>query len=148
MTTMTPLTATLPELQALAESLMRDEFLITRPTGLSDTDPDTGVSTPRHETVYRGRGKLQTSGGIAGDQTGTSDRSGGIGGQVSEWTLYLHVPISATGLREHDLAECIRSRDPDLVGRRFRLVNMQSEKTYATARRWNVREIPNPWKDT
>ena len=36
----------------------------------------------------------------------------------------------------------VESADPALVGRRFRLVNMQSEKTHATARRWNVQEIP------
>ncbi|MDE5640704.1 MAG: hypothetical protein K2I40_03130, partial [Bifidobacterium castoris] len=35
------------------------------------------------------------------------------------------------------------SRDAALAGARLRLINLQSEKTYATARRWNVQQIPD-----
>ena len=94
--------------------------------------------------MYRGAGRLQTSGGVASDKTAATTASGGTGGPVSEWNLCLQLPMKATGLRERDTAECVASTDPDLVGRRFLLVNMQSEKTHATAKRWNVREIPNP----
>lgn len=125
-----------------AESLMTDSFRITRYTGGSETDPETGLTRPVMELVYEGKGKLQTSGGAASDKVSATGSSSNVGGNVAEWLLYLHLPMNATGLREKDMAECTASSDPDLVGRRFRLVNMQSEKTHATARRWNVREIP------
>lgn len=137
-------TPDMARLQAMAESLMTDRFRVTRYTGDAGTDPDTGVSTPTHRIIWQGRGRLQTSGGVAADKTTMQAGATGTGGLVSEWSLYLHLPVTAVGLRERDLAECTDSRDPDLVGRRFLLVNMQSEKTLATARRWNVREIPNP----
>ena len=35
------------------------------------------------------------------------------------------------------------SRDAALTGSHLRLINLQSEKTHATARRWNVQEIPH-----
>lgn len=37
----------------------------------------------------------------------------------------------------------VASRDAALTGSRLRLINLQSEKTFATARRWNVQEIPH-----
>lgn len=130
--------ASLTRLRAWAESLMTDRLRISRYTGETDVDPVTGVATPRLQVVYEGKGKLQTSGGIAADKAHTIT----IGGEVMEWTLYLHLPVTVTGLREKDMVECIASADPALVGREYRLVNMQSEKTHATARRWNIKEIP------
>lgn len=134
--------ASLTRLRAWAESLMTDTFRVSRYAGGSDTDPDTGLSAPRMRTVYEGRAKLQSSGGIASDKVSATGDSSNVGGNVSEWSLCLHLPMGATGIREKDMAECVASSDPDLVGRRYSLVNMQSEKTHATARRWNVREIP------
>lgn len=133
--------ASLPRLRHAAESLMTDTIRITRP-GKPAVDPVTGAETPIGEVLYEGPGKVQTSGGMASQTTTASGDSSNAGGLVLEWSLYLHLPISATGLREKDVALVIDSQDPDLVGRSMRLVNMQSEKTLATARRWNVQEIP------
>lgn len=131
----------MPRLQRAAESLMTDTIRITRPGGIH-VDPDTGAETPGGETLYEGPGKVQTAGGIASQASTASGDSSNLGGLVPVWTLYLHLPISVTGLATGDTALVIRSSDPDLAGRRLRLVNMQSEKTYATARRWNVEELP------
>jgi len=128
--------------RAMAESLMTDSFTIRRSTGSVDVDPDTGVSTPVTVEVWSGHGKVQTSGGIASQVVSASGDSSNVGGNVPTWSLYLHLPMTATGLRVKDVAVCTASSDPDLVGKRLRLVNLQSEKTYATARRWNVQEIP------
>lgn len=133
--------ASLPRLRRAAESLMTDTIRITRP-GKTAVDPVTGAETPNGETLYEGPGKVQTSGGMASQTSTASGESSNIGGLVPEWSLYLHLPISTTGLREKDVAQVVDSKDPDLKGRRMRLVNMQSEKTLATARRWNVQEIP------
>lgn len=129
------------KLRAYAKSRMTDTIRITRP-GKTDVDPITGAETPTGEVLYEGPGKVQTSGGMASQTTSASGDSSNAGGLVLEWSLYLHLPISATGLREKDVAQVVDSRDPDLKGRCMRLVNMQSEKTLATARRWNVEEIP------
>ena len=129
------------KLRAYAESLMTDTIRIIRP-GSVDVDPVTGAETPTGETLYEGPGKVQTSGGMASQTSTASGDSSNIGGLVPQWSLYLHLPISATGLREKDVAQVVDSRDPDLKGRCMRLVNMQSERSLATARRWNVQEIP------
>ena len=128
--------------RVMAESLMTDSFTIRRATGSVDVDPDTGVSTPVTVEVWSGHGKVQTSGGIASQVVSASGDSSNVGGMVPVWSLYLHLPMTATGLKPGDLATCTASSDDDLVGRRYRLVNMQSEKTHATARRWNVQEQP------
>lgn len=133
--------ASLPRLRRAAESLMTDTIRITRP-GKTAVDPVTGAETPTGEILYEGPGKVQTSGGLASQTSTASGDSSNVGGLVPQWSLYLHLPISVTGLREKDVAQVIDSQDPDLKGRCMSLVNMQSEKTLATARRWNVQEIP------
>ena len=125
-----------------AEGQMTDRFAITRFTGATVTDPDTGVDTPEVLPVAETIGKVQTSGGIASQVVTASGDSSNVGGNVPVWSLYLHFPASLTGLKEKDVAVCTASDDPDLIGRKFRLVNLQSEKTHATARRWNVQEMP------
>ncbi len=129
------------KLRAYAESRMTDTIRISRP-GKPVVDPITGAETPTGEILYEGPGKVQTSGGVASQTSTASGDSSNVGGLVPQWSLYLHLPISATGLREKDVALVVDSQDPDLKGRIMRLVNMQSEKTLATARRWNVEEIP------
>lgn len=128
------------KLRAYAESRMTDTIRITRPGGIQ-VDPDTGVETMDGTLVYEGPGKVQTAGGVAAETNSASGDSSNLGGVVPEWGLYLHLPVSVTGTREQDSALVVESSDPDLKGRRFRLVNLQSEKTHATARRWNVKEI-------
>lgn len=121
---------------------MTDRFSIQRYTGKTVTDPDTGVDVPEMKQVAESKGKVQTSGGIASQVVTASGDSSNVGGNVPVWSLYLHFPASLTGLREKDVAVCTASDDPDLIGRKFRLVNLQSEKSHATARRWNVQEMP------
>ena len=134
--------AALPRLREQAERLMTDRFDIMRPTGSMSVDPDTGASVPGLVRVAQTVGKVQTSGGIASQVVTASGDSSNVGGNVPTWTLYVHFPVSLTGLHAKDVAVCTASTDPDLVGKRMRLVNMQSEKSHATARRWNVQEIP------
>ena len=129
-------------MRSYAERLMTDRFDIMRPTGAMSVDPETGASIPGQTRVAQTIGKVQTSGGIASQVVTASGDSSNVGGNVPVWSLYLHFPVTLTGLREKDVAFCTASDDPDLVGRRFRLVNMQSEKSHATARRWNVQEMP------
>ncbi|MCI1635204.1 DUF6093 family protein [Bifidobacterium sp.] len=132
----------LPRLREQADRLMTDRFSIQRYTGKTVTDPDTGVDTPEVLPVAETIGKVQTSGGIASQVVTASGDSSNVGGNVPVWSLYLHFPASLTGLKEKDVAVCTASDDPDLIGRKFRLVNLQSEKSHATARRWNVQEMP------
>ena len=125
-----------------AERLMTDTCVIRRPTGAISVDPDTGVATPEYTLVYEGKCKVQTAGGIASQVVSASGDATNVGGNVPVWSLYLHLPMLAADCRPGDLAQITASVDPALVGRRLRLVNLQSEKTHATARRWNVSEMP------
>ena len=142
MDVLTMMQTALPRLRSQAERLMTDRFDIMRPTGDMSVDPETGASVTGQTRVAQTIGKVQTAGGIASQVVTASGDSSNVGGNVPVWSLYLHFPVTLTGLREKDVAVCTDSDDPDLVGRRFRLVNMQSEKSHATARRWNVQEMP------
>lgn len=134
-------TTSLPRMRVWAASLMTDRCRITR-KGAPVTDPETGGVTVPEKLVYEGRCKVQTSGGVASEST-----EGGIvqalGAVTPVWGLYLHLPYGTTGLSPGDVAEITGSSDPNLAGRRLRLLNMQSEKTHATAVRWNVKEAGN-----
>lgn len=129
----------LAEGRRMAESIMTDTCRIER-TVETVIDPDTCRPDNRTETVWQGKCRIQTSGGIASVTS--------LQGQASPasptptWSLYLQLPIEVTGLQSGDSAVITASLDPDLVGRRYRLVNQQSEKSHATARRWNVEETP------
>lgn len=121
-----------------AEDLMTDQCTVTRP-GESTTDPDTGLPNTDTEQVYAGKCKVQTSGGLASEQTEGSAAQN-MGAVSLVWSLYVHFPYGTPGLRAGDVVEVTESANPLLVGRRFRLVSPQSEKTHATACRWNVKE--------
>lgn len=131
----------LPSLRAYARSLMTDSCRIVR-RGVPATDPATGVVSAPETVVYEGRCKVQTSGGVAAENTEGSLPSM-LGAVTPVWGLYLHLPYGASGLEPGDVAVIVSSSDPNLTGRRYRLLNMQSEKTHATACRWNVRETPD-----
>lgn len=121
-----------------AEGLMTDQCTVTRP-GESTTDPDTGLPDTGTEQVYQGKCKVQTSGGLASEQTEGSAAQN-MGAVSLVWSLYMHFPFGTDGLRAGDVAEITESASPLLKGRRLRLVSPQSEKTHATACRWNVKE--------
>lgn len=121
-----------------AESLMTDECTVTRP-GEAVTDPATGVVKPASMQVYAGRCKVQTSGGLASENVeGSAAQTMGAVSLV--WSLCVHFPYGTPGLRAGDVVEVTESANPLLAGRRLRLVSPQSEKTHATACRWNVKE--------
>ena len=124
----------LAKARANAECLMTDRCTVTRP-GVTTTDSDTGLPTTGIEHVYEGSCKVQTSGGLASEQT-----EGSAGAVSLVWSLYVHFPYGTPGLRAGDVVEVTESANPLLAGRRFRLVSPQSEKTHATACRWNVKE--------
>ena len=125
----------------LAESLMTDQCRVTH-MGKPVTDPETGLVGPAANTVYEGRCKVQTSGGLAAENT-----EGGIvealGAVTPVWSMYVHFPYGTTGLLPGDVCEITEAADPNLKGRKLRLLNMQSKKSHATACRWNVKEVGN-----
>ena len=141
---MSEILTALPHMQQLAEQLMTDTVRVERLTGRMSVDPETGLSEPESTLVYEGPAKLQTYGGIAqqSSASATGDTSN-LGGVVPVWSLRLDMPISVVDARSGDIAMVVASRDAALTGNRMRLINLQSEKTYATARRWNVQEIPH-----
>ena len=141
---MSEILTALPQMQQLAEQLMTDRVRIERLTGQMSVDPETGLSEPESVLVYEGPAKLQTYGGIAQQSaaSATGDTSN-LGGVVPVWSLRLDLPISVVGARSGDIAMVVASRDAALPGSQLRLINLQSEKTHATARRWNVQEIPH-----
>lgn len=124
--------------RANAESLMTDRCVVTRP-GDTTTDPETGLPNTGDTKVYEGRCKAQTSGGLASEQTEGSAAQN-MGAVSLVWSLYVHFPYGTAGLRAGDVVEVTESANSLLKGRRLRLVSPQSEKTHATACRWNVKE--------
>ena len=127
----------LAKARANAECLMTDRCVVTRP-GVTTTDPDTGLTTTGKEKVYEGSCKVQTSGGLASEQTEGSTAQA-MGAVSLVWSLYIHFPFG-TSLRNGDLVTVTKSANPELVGRRYRMISPQSEKSWATACRWNVKE--------
>ncbi len=138
MPSMAPLIAALPKLRLMAESLMTDQCRVTRP-GDTATDPDTGLPTTDTAPVYAGKCKVQTSGGLASEQTEGSAAQA-MGAVSLVWSLYVHFPYGTSGLRAGDVVEITESANPQLTCRRFRLISPQSEKSHATACRWNAKE--------
>ena len=137
-------TALLDRARRKAEQLMTDTVRIVSMTGEIRVDAETGVSVPVSALVYEGPAKLQTYGGIAqqSSASATGDTSN-LGGVVPVWSLRLDLPIDVVDACSGDIAMVVASRDAALTGARLRLINLQSEKTHATARRWNVQEIPH-----
>lgn len=127
----------LAKARANAECLMTDRCVVTR-SGVTTTDPDTGLTTTGKEKVYEGSCKVQTSGGLASEQTEGSAAQA-MGAVSLVWSLYIHFPFG-TSLRNGDLVTVTKSANPELVGRRYRMISPQSEKSWATACRWNVKE--------
>lgn len=115
-----------------AERLMTDECRVTKAGGVT-VDPDTGQSVPQVTEVYAGKCKVQTSGGVGGDTTD-------MGTVVNEWLVRVDFPWATRGLTPDMVVEITKSGDPNLAGHKFRLVRPQSQKTHATAQRWNVKE--------
>lgn len=118
--------------RSAAERLMVDECEVRKATGQT-IDPDTGKNVTQYAEVYTGKCKVQTSGGVGGDTTDT-------GTVINEWLERVDFPWATQGLGPDMVVEITSSNDPNLVGHKFRLVSPQSQKTHATAQRWNVKE--------
>lgn len=141
---MSEILTALPQMQQLAEQLMTDTVRVERLTGRMSVDPETGLSEPESTLVYEGPAKVQTYGGIAQQSSASATgATSNLGGVVPVWSLRLDLPISVVAARSGDIAMVVASRDAALIGARLRLINLQSEKTHATARRWNAQEIPH-----
>lgn len=121
----------LPGFQARAEAGMTDSLRLDRPTG--ETERVDGVTVPVVEPVWSGRGKVQSQ------QSYPSQPEVG-GGTVTLAVFEVHIPVHAevTPLVD-DVFVIVESRDPALVGSRFR-VRVDPSKTWRTARRFNVEE--------
>ncbi|QCR53211.1 hypothetical protein C1N80_06195 [Brachybacterium sp. SGAir0954] len=118
--------------QQLAESLMVDELRLDRPTGRTvRVDGDT---VPEMETVWSGRGKVQSQ------QSYPSQPESG-GGTSTLATFEVHIPASETvTVLVDDVFVVDSSRDGNLAGARFR-VRVDPVKSWRTARRFNCEEI-------
>lgn len=115
-------TASLERLRSYANSLMFDQCRVLH-MGKPVTDPETGLVEPAVKTVYEGKCKVQTSGGLAAENT-----EGGIvealGAVTPVWSMYVHFPYGTTGLLPGDVCEITEANDPNLKGRKLRLLNM------------------------
>lgn len=117
---------------------MVDACHITRP-GDTVTDPITGLDVTGTDTVYVGKCKVQTTGGLAGENVEGSAPVN-MGAVSTVWSLRIDLPYGTTGLRTGDTVEITAATDATLTGRRYRLIGPQSEKSLSTACRWNVKE--------
>jgi hypothetical protein len=131
-------TPSLRRLRSYAESLMTDACVVERP-GRSVTDPVTGLPSTPALKVYEGRCKVQSAGGLAAENVEGSAAIN-MGAVSLAWSLRVDLPWNVTGLKAGDLVTISASGNPNLVGSRFRLVSPHSEKSHATACRWNVKE--------
>lgn len=113
----------------LAESLMSDACTAHRP-GPETTDPETGETTPGLTEVYAGRCKVQVATAQA-----ASPEAGGHAYVIE--SLQLHFPVTSQLFIDDVVTVTASPMDPDLVGLRFRLVEL-ARGTYRTADRWNV----------
>ena len=118
--------------RAEAEALMTARWRIERETG--ETEIVDYEVIPIRRLVYDGIGKLQT---YEGHET-TSNAGPST---VVVQRMSLHLPVGPYRCEPGDLATCISSHDPLLVGRRFRLVQGYPVKEYATAYRIFVDEL-------
>lgn len=121
---------------------MLDDCRITRPSGTTTIDPDTGLPVADPPTlIYGGTGdherdkcKIQSEAVVtltpnSGDHSYTVDR------------LMVHLPVSASGIRAGDDVEVTGSAlDPANVGRKFKIVGL-FHKSMATAQRIPVEEV-------
>lgn len=116
-----------------AESLMTATWRIERETG--EFAEVNYKLIPVRTVVYEGIGKLQTYEGYEQNPT-----TGPATTVVQRTTL--HIPVTADYTSHPgDVAECISSRDPQLVGRRVRVAQKYPTKEHATAYRFFVDEL-------
>lgn len=124
--------ACVQRVQSWAESLMRDQCTVSAVERI-DVNPETGKETPALRTIWSGKCRVQSDGGVGGDNTDT-------GGKLNEWLQRIDFPAYASGLDADQVVTITSSVNPDLIGRTYRMVSPHSRKSYASAQRWNVRQ--------
>lgn len=131
------ITEALPQLQAAAVSLMVDECVVTRAgSGEWEPDPDTGYEVPPEPTVvYEGPCKVATY----APYESTKD----IGGkEVAVQRYSIHTPVGAGPFEVGDVVDItVSANEPATLGREFRVAGLH-EKTWQTAQRMFVDEVP------
>lgn len=116
--------------RALAESLMVDSCLVERP-GDPELDRVTGTLEPIPAVVYVGRCRIQTW----QPQESTPETAGHT---ASVQRYFVHLPVGSYAPEIGDVVLVdTATLDPNLVGRRFRVVALL-HKTAATAYRLAV----------
>ena len=134
------ITSLITRARQTAESLMTDHVKVERINGVT-VDPETGLDTSQTTLIYDGKARVQTAGGMQTEQSLSSGSTTSLGGRIPTWSLYIHLPWSVDKVRNNDKVTVLQSSDPQLVGKTFRCLNLQSEKTYSSARRLFVQEI-------
>lgn len=120
--------------RARAEALMTDTCRVKYKTGNGVQNETTGVESPTYVTRFDSACKFQTS--YAQAQPDVGGRRDPID------TAEIHLPADAAQVHEGDVIECLTSAtDSRLVGRLF-VVGSPMNKTYATATRLSVKELP------
>lgn len=119
--------------QRAAEARMIDSCVIERAAGKTTDDYGNEVTT--YEPVYEGKCRVMS--------WAVATTSPDVGQQRMDLLrFFLHVPVSARGIRVNDRVRMLTSRDPELTepDRTFRIENL-AHKTDQTARRLPVEEI-------
>ena len=129
--------AALPDMRAAAESLMTSTWRIERQVVI-DGKPAAEVinhkSVPIREVAYKGKAKLQT-------YEGHEVALPAGGATVVQQRMSLHLPVHAFRPLPGDVATCLASSDPLMVGKRVRVVQAAPFKEHATAYRVFVDEL-------
>lgn len=124
----------LPFLREQAESLMLDTCTITRASGETTIDRETGLPTTTYTTIYTGKCKVQSEAVVT-----LTPNSGDHRYTVDRWMV--HVPVSAGGIKVGDTITITASAlDPANIGRKFKIVGL-FHKSMATAQRIPVEEV-------
>lgn len=114
-----------------AEALMESACVISRDTGATTIDPDTGVETPSLTMVYTGKCRLRMP-------SQTDRRIEAAGQALSRQAPELSIPIGALGsadVRTSDIATITTPLDSLIVIARISGLHSQ---THSTARRFPV----------
>lgn len=124
----------LTEGRALAESLMTDTCTVSTKTSESVQNETTG----RKEDVFT----LDFTSVCKVQQTTRETSMPDVGGRRDAIDqAEIHLPVSAPQVTQGQVIEITDSADARMVGRKF-LVGSPMNKTYATATRLSVKELP------
>jgi hypothetical protein len=120
--------------QLVAELSMIDACVIDRAAAGSQDD-FSGTVTPAYTVVYTGKCRIQQERHQAEPHDAGQD-------YILLQRTQLQLPMSVVGVQVRDRVTVTVSRDPDLVGRSFLVLDL-AHKTDATARRITVTERTN-----